>query len=91
MVRALFRDIMNLLNLEGDKSCMIGSIVTAIFTHLIYFKVFYSYLQKSKVKSINYKNIPQGKAMKGQWSQKLKFGLKNGQKLQEGENIFFCI
>ena len=27
--------------------------------------------------------------MKGQWSQKLKFGLKNGQKLQEGENIFF--
>ena len=58
MVRALFRDIMNLLNLEGDKSCMIGSIVTAICTHLIYFKVFYSYLQKSKVKSINYKNIP---------------------------------
>ena len=58
MVRALFRDIMNLLNLEGHKSCMIGSIVTAIFTHLIYFKVFYSYLQKSKVKSINYKNIP---------------------------------
>ena len=58
MVRALFRDIMNLLNLEGHKSCMIGSIVTEIVTHLIYFKVFYSYLQKSKVKSINSKNIP---------------------------------
>ena len=28
--------------------------------------------------------------MKGQWSQKLKFGLKNGQKLQEGKtNIFY--
>ena len=58
MVRALFRDIMNLLNLEGDKSCMIGSIVTAIFSHLIYVNVFYSYLQKSKVKSISSKNIP---------------------------------
>ena len=27
--------------------------------------------------------------MKGQWSQKLKFGLKNGQKLQEGDFFFF--
>ena len=41
MVRALFRDIMNLLNLEGHKSYMIGSIVTAIFTHFIYFPLIY--------------------------------------------------
>ena len=29
--------------------------------------------------------------MKGQWSQKLKFGLKNGQKLQEGETFFLYL
>ena len=46
--------------------------------HIKLLMSYYSHLQNSKVKIINYNKIPYIKVMKGHWSQIFKFWLRNG-------------
>ena len=63
-------------NLRGPQSCIIGLKVaaTAFKPPYLVLTSYYTHLQRWKVKWINYKKIPQGKMLKGQGFQNLRFG-----------------
>ena len=55
------------------------------YSNNFFFTSYYSYLQTSKVESINYKKILQGKYLNRHWSQNLQFCVWNGLKLPPGK------
>ena len=45
-----------------------------VFDYIIFLMSYYSHLQRLKVKSVNNKQIPQGKVIKRHWSLNVIFG-----------------